>query len=49
MSNNFIRSPQRRSNNSYVKQTKKLPKNWDVRISKNIDNGRPYYVNFVNR
>ena len=33
------------SSNSYAQESRKLPKNWDVRISKNIEKGRPYYVN----
>ena len=33
------------SSNSYAPESIKLPKNWEVRISKNIEKGRPYYVN----
>ena len=48
--NNFIRSPQR-SNDKYIfdiKNVKRsLPINWEVRISKNVENGRPYYVDVL--
>jgi hypothetical protein len=48
--NNFIRSP-RGTNDKYVFDIKNvnrgLPTDWEVRISKNVDNGRPYYVNVI--
>jgi hypothetical protein len=41
----YTSSSVRFSPNSYSPETRKLPKNWEVRFSRRIDIGRPYYVN----
>lgn len=41
----YTSSSVRFSPNSYSPETRKLPKNWEVRFSRKIDIGRPYYVN----
>lgn len=41
----YTSSSERFSHNSHALEKRKLPKKWEVRFSKRIDKGRPYYVN----
>jgi hypothetical protein len=45
----YTSSSEKLSHNSHALETRNLPKKWEVRFSKRIDKGRPYYVNLETR
>jgi len=51
MERKFSKSPSRRESHLTEKyqETKILPENWEVRISKTIDPGQPYYFNLTTK
>ena len=44
---NFVGSPRRLRNQTYISETRRPPQPWVVRFSQSVDRGKPYYFNVI--